>query len=168
MRTHFRFVWRAAIFLLALGFSIGAARAQESVVISEFFANSDGMLLDEDGLPSDWIEIYNAGTAAVNLAGWHLTDDPGDLTKWSFPATNLPPFGFMIVFATGKEQSVPGLPLHSGFGLSTSGGYLGLIHPDGTTVASEFAPAYPRQHAGFSYGIPQSVTINKLVTTNAT
>ena len=35
------------------------------------------------------VEIYNAGPDDVNLDGWHLTDDPASLQKWSFPAQDL-------------------------------------------------------------------------------
>jgi hypothetical protein len=40
---------------------------------------------DEDGDRSDWVEIYNSGTTTVNLAGWRLTDDSGDLSKVGVP-----------------------------------------------------------------------------------
>ena len=42
-------------------------------VISEAQAVNDTTLQDGDGNFSDWIELYNAGDEAVNLAGWHLT-----------------------------------------------------------------------------------------------
>lgn len=33
----------------------------------------------------DWIELYNTGEVGYDLAGFYLTDDPSDITKWSFP-----------------------------------------------------------------------------------
>ena len=44
------------------------------VVISEFLAENNHGLTDEDGDASDWIELYNDGVASVDLAGWRLTD----------------------------------------------------------------------------------------------
>ncbi|MFN5716237.1 MAG: hypothetical protein ACK463_17005, partial [Bradyrhizobium sp.] len=41
-------------------------------------------LADEDGFFSDWIEVYNPSAFAVNLDGWSLTDNNGNLTKWKF------------------------------------------------------------------------------------
>ncbi|MBU4461102.1 MAG: lamin tail domain-containing protein, partial [Verrucomicrobia bacterium] len=34
----------------------------------------------------DWIEIYNGGPAAVDLGGWHLSDNPQQPFRWQIPA----------------------------------------------------------------------------------
>ena len=60
-----------------------------SPIITEFMADNDDVLQDGYGDLSDWIEISNLGDASLDLAGWHLTDDPADLTKWTFPSRNL-------------------------------------------------------------------------------
>ena len=46
---------------------------QAAPIISEFLADNDGGLRDEDGDDADWIEIYNPDPDPVNLAGWRLT-----------------------------------------------------------------------------------------------
>ena len=74
--------------------------AASPVVISEFMAANSFVLADEEGEFSDWIELHNVSTGSVNLLNWSLTDNAGDLVKWRFPATNLPPGGFMVVFAS--------------------------------------------------------------------
>ena len=48
------------------------------MIISEFMAESGAGMVDEDGEPQDWIEIYNPWNVTVTLTGWHLTDDPAD------------------------------------------------------------------------------------------
>src|ERR1017187_8161745 len=128
------------------------ALADPTVVISEFMAINNTTLADEDGTYSDWIELYNASTNTVNLDGWYLTDKATNLTHWMFPATNLGPSRFMVVFASNKDRRVAGAPLHTNFKLSGSGDYLALVLPDGVTKASEFAPAFPQQYADISYG----------------
>jgi len=120
--------------------------------ITEFMADNSGGILDEDGDASDWIEILNATAAPVNLQGWFLTDQAANLTKWQFPSTNLPPAAYMLVFASGKNRVVAGNPLHTNFRLDSGGCYLALVKPDGVTVTSEFAPVYPGQRSGVSYG----------------
>ena len=55
------------------------------LLITEFVADNDESLLDEFGDDPDWIEIFNAGEDAVNVEGWHLTDDPNDLGKSELP-----------------------------------------------------------------------------------
>ena len=75
------------VVLLALGvllLSGGLANGAEDIVISEFMALNDAFLGDEDGNHRDWVELYNNGATTVDLAGWYLTDNPENLTKWVF------------------------------------------------------------------------------------
>ncbi len=123
-------------------------------VISEFMASNHTTLEDEDGNYPDWIEIHNPGESAVDLAGWHLTDDETELNKWTFPSVTLPPGGYILVFASDKNRSVAGEELHTNFKLSAAGEFLALVQPDGVTSASAFHP-YPPQQSDVSYGLPQ-------------
>src|SRR6266446_5570928 len=107
--------------------------AAETVTITEFLASNSSGLRDEDGDTSDWIEIFNAGTSATNIGGWFLTDSASDLTKWRFPATTIAPNGFLIVFASGKNRTNSGAPLHANFSLNASGEYLALVKADGVS-----------------------------------
>jgi hypothetical protein len=91
--------------MLFLAFGGGAVRA--AVVISEIMAENAGGLHDQDGDSPDWVEIHNDSPTVVNLAGWHLTDEPTNLTKWSFPATNLPPDGYLVVLPPIKIAPLP-------------------------------------------------------------
>ncbi|HKX61987.1 MAG TPA: lamin tail domain-containing protein, partial [Verrucomicrobiae bacterium] len=123
--------------------------------ISEFMASNTRILADENGFFEDWIEIYNPGGIAVNLDGWSLTDNAGNLDKWRFPATNLAGGSFLVVFASGNDRRIPGARLHTSFQLSAGGEYLALVHPDGT-VASEINPVFPQQMPDVSYGVTQA------------
>jgi hypothetical protein len=136
--------------LLALSVSVQPALAQ--VWISEFMA-SGAALKDEDGDTPDWVEIWNDTPAPLALGGWHLTDNAAKLAKWTFPATNLASGQFLVVFASGKDRSVAGAPLHTNFKLSSAGEYLGLVEADGQTIAHQYSPGYPEQAYGVSYGI---------------
>jgi hypothetical protein len=136
------------------------------VIISEFMADNKKTLADEDNEFSDWIELYNTSAATVSLAGWALTDDATHGKLWLLPATNLTAKGFLVVFASGKDRSVPGLPLHTDFSLKASGEYLALLKPN-SSVATEFAPVFPPQYADVSYGLAQNVKTNTLVPSGA-
>ncbi len=124
------------------------------LVISEFMAANDSVLLDEDAESSDWIEIHNAGSAPADISGWYLTDDIALLTQWSFPTpTILAPGDFLIVFASSKNRQVAGSELHTNFKLKSGGEYLAIVEADGITLADEYAPEYPAQFADISYGL---------------
>lgn len=120
--------------------------------ISEFVAVGS-VLLDENLEAQDWIEIYNPNATPIDLAGYYLTDVATNLTRWAFPPTTLAGGGYLVVFASDKNRAASGLPLHANFKLTSTGEYLALVKPDGTTVVSEFAPTFPVQVAGYSYGI---------------
>lgn len=122
-------------------------------VLSEFLARNDSGLADEDGDHPDWIEILNASDSPVDLGGWHLTDDPANLVRWTFPPLTLAPQQFLVVFASGKDRTTdPGAPLHTNFSLDGDGEYLALVAPDGLEVASSFEPEFPPQLDDVSYG----------------
>ncbi len=153
--------------LLMLGVFLFSTNTPAQVVISEFMASNGRTLADEDGDFSDWIELYNTGTATVNLDGWYLTDNAAQPTKWRLPAVNLPAQGILLVFASSKNRAIVGAPLHTSFNLSAGGEYLALIRPDGVTVESAFAPQFPEQFRDVSYGLGQSVATNVLLAAGA-
>ncbi|MBN2506659.1 MAG: lamin tail domain-containing protein [Verrucomicrobia bacterium] len=123
-----------------------------TVIVSEFMADNEHLdIRDDDDSREDWIEILNLGPVSVNLAGWFLTDDDGDLTKWRFPSVNLAVGQYLVVWASEKDRRDPSKPLHTNFKLGAGGEYLALVGPD-TNVVSAFAPEYPDQPEDKSYG----------------
>ncbi|MFO1513071.1 MAG: DUF5011 domain-containing protein [Verrucomicrobiota bacterium] len=139
------------------------ASANTNISITEFMAKNTMTTTDDFGAYSDWIEIHNAGSCPVNLDGWSLTDDVTSLTKWRFPATNIGPGQFLIVWASDQNLRTPGAPLHTNFKLADEGEYLALVQPDGVTIATQFYPTFPTQLPDISYGLPaDSVTNNYL------
>ena len=124
-----------------------------SAKITEFVADNRDGIVDEDGNQSDWLEIWNASGVAGELNGWHLTDDPGNLTKWTLPAIPITSGGYVVVFASGKDRSDPAGEPHTNFRIqSDAGGYLALVKPDGVTIATVFEN-YPKQFADTAYGL---------------
>lgn len=126
--------------------------AETNLSISEFMAKNTVTVTDEDGTFSDWIEIRNAGDCPVNLNDWALTDNALLLTKWRFPATNIAPGQYLVVWASDKNRRTPGAPLHANFKLSDEGEYLALVRPDGLTIAAHFSPLFPPQITDVAYG----------------
>src|SRR2546426_5073341 len=90
--------------VLIIGFDKSLS-AQE-LRITELLAINDSLTEDEDGDHSDWLEVQNPGTSAVDLGGWFLTDDPSNLAKWRFPSQELAPGDGGIIFASGKDRPV--------------------------------------------------------------
>src|SRR6185503_6294536 len=85
---------------------------------------------------------------ALDLAGWRLTDNPATPLRWVFPAAELAPGAFLIVFASGKDRRAPGTELHTNFRLDGAGEYLGLFRPDGS-LAHELVFGPQREDTSF-------------------
>jgi hypothetical protein len=141
----------ALVLLAALPSACRSSEARASIVISELMASNSSGLKDGDGETSDWIEVYNRGKVAVNLAGWRLTDDPSQTERWFFPDVSLEPGKYLLVFASGKPPTPGDHQLHASFKLKASPDYLALLDADGH-VAQEFAP-YPEQQSDVSFGL---------------
>jgi CotH kinase protein/Lamin Tail Domain/Fn3 associated len=122
------------------------------VRINEFVASNDTGIQDEDGAREDWLEIYNPTTAPVDLAGWRLTDDAQDASKWIFPSRTIPAGGYLVVFASQKDRR-PAAPanLHTNFKLDGAGEYLALHRPDGV-LADVFQPRDQSTDIAFGWG----------------
>lgn len=92
-------------------------------------ASNDATVSDEAGEYDDWIELYNNTSSPLSLAGYSLTDDENNLTKWSFPqGLTLAPQAYLILWADNDEEQ--GL-LHINFKLSKGGETLLLVNADG-------------------------------------
>lgn len=123
-----------------------------SIVINEIMAVNRSSRLDEDGEASDWIELYNTTERTISLKGWHLTDQPGDPTLWTFPAVTVGPHGFLIVYASQKNRTNDVAKLHTNFALDQGGEYLALVRND-LVVEFAFDPGFPPQWADIAYGL---------------
>jgi len=142
---------------------LAPCRAQD-LVISEFMAVNSGVITDEDGETSDWIEVHNPGVDRVDLGGWYLTDDPRDHEKWLFPALGLEGGEYLLIFASGKDRRNPAGELHTNFRLGGTGEYVALIRPDGTVAHSY---TFPEQRPDLSYGIGEDLLIDRILSAGA-
>ena len=140
----------AGLFTRAVSVAVGVSKLP--VRISEIVADNQYSLSDGYGDAPDWIELRNTGNAAVNLAGYGLSDDPGKPTKWVFPAVNLAGHGTLVVFASGSNEPLdPAGNLQASFQLTKAGGAVVLTAPDGTTTVDSL-PAYPEMDTDLAYG----------------
>jgi hypothetical protein len=121
------------------------------VYINELMAGNQIGIQDDFFQNEDWVELHNTG-GIVNLAGYYLTDNPENLTKWLIPNTNaglttVLPGGFLLFWMdndTGQGED------HAGFKLSTDGDEVLLVNPDGITIIDQIA--FGTQQHDISYG----------------
>ncbi len=122
------------------------------LVINEIVASNHGSSTDEDGDSSDWFEIFNRGAEPVDVAGYSVSDDVDDPDRWVLPSAMIPPQGYLLVFASGKDRTSG--ELHANFELDADGEFLGLWSADSPrALLSSFTPRYPAQRADISWGL---------------
>jgi hypothetical protein len=146
---------------------VGAAYRTSFLGINEFLASNATAtpeVADFSDFP-DWIELYNAGTNAIDLGGYYLSDNLDEPFRWRIPnGATIPAQGHLIVWADGYD-SYPGLDLtrpfwtpdrdfttryyHSSFKLSSEGEEVGLFTPSGSPIDTL---TFGEQATDISYG----------------
>ncbi|KQC11947.1 MAG: hypothetical protein APR54_10335 [Candidatus Cloacimonas sp. SDB] len=130
----------------------GPNNGEVILFINEFLASNDYLNTDEYGENDDWIEIYNAGSNDVNLAGMYISDDLTDITAWQIPSgnsqeTTVEAGGYLVLWADKQpEQGV----LHVDIKLSGDGEDIVLTDTDGTTILDSYT--YVAQTTDVSMG----------------
>lgn len=131
-------------YTLEASFAVGDING---LVINELMASNDITIADQDGEFDDWVELYNNGTSAIDLAGYFLSDDDSNPGKWEFPAdANIGPGQYLIIWAD-EDGGQDGL--HANFKLSAGGEVLILSDPDTMIVD---AITFDEQTTDVSYG----------------
>lgn len=104
-----------------------------SLVLNELMAVNQSTITDESGAYADWIELYNPTSAAVSLAGFHLTDEADEPTQYALPSgQSIPVGGFTLFWADAQPEQGED---HAPFKLSGSGEYVGLFYVAGDEAA---------------------------------
>ncbi len=78
----------------------------------------------------DWIELYNGGAAVVDLTGWYLSDDPGDVKKFRIEGLSIPAGRYLVIEA--DAAAAPDNGVTAAFAISSQGETLILSDPAGT------------------------------------
>ena len=147
----FRFRYNLALLTLLLLPSLAAA----NVIISEVLADPpEGLAGDanRDGRGSshqdEFIELYNAGSRRVSLAGWRL-GDAGSLSGYfRFPSDAvIEPGSYVVLFGGGNPTEFT-IPVYTddgtiGDGLNDSGEAIHLIDDHGHEIAFVSHPTWP-------------------------
>jgi hypothetical protein len=115
--------------------------ALPTLLINEFLASNSAGIVDDAGEFEDWVELWNSGPAAVDLAGLWLSDGGG---AWQIPAgfpesTTVPAGGFVVLwFDEDTEQGA----LHVDAKLGAGGESVVLFAADGQTEVDrrDFGP----------------------------
>ena len=91
----------------------------QNIVINEIMSSNGNTIEDDFGDYSDWIELYNNSSQAININQWNLSDVVNELDKWQFPDTTILPTGYLLIFCSDRDTLSD--YLHLNFKLKSSG-----------------------------------------------
>jgi hypothetical protein len=129
----------------------------QNLVINEILTSNIASNTDEDGTPQDWIELFNKGNVAINLSGFGLSDDAAILNKWVFPNVTIGAGQYLLIWASDKNRTTPGNPLHTNYKISSSGESITLSNSSGDVLDVVPATIIPTD---ISYGRSPNGTRN--------
>lgn len=119
-----------------------------ALYINEFMARNDSTYVDEEGDYDDWLEIYYGGNGSIDLSGFFLTDNVGNLSKWMFPhETIISSSEFLLVWCDEEQDEGE---LHTNFRLNFDGEFIALVASDGLTIIDSVS--FGIQTADISFG----------------
>ena len=115
-----------------------------SLVINEFMASNVSAVEDTSSGTvqyDDWVELYNGGALAINLGGYHLSDNENILDKWTFPDVTINPDGYLAIWLDKDQGATSGL--HTSFQLSADGEELFLSTANNYIIDALFYSSLP-------------------------
>lgn len=106
------------------------------LLINEYSA-SNRNFNDGFGRNEDWIELYNSSPDTYfNLAGYHLSNNSNNPTKWHIQSGVIPPNSRVVVYCSNRDIS-SGTALHASFDLTqTDPDEIVLADPSGNIMES--------------------------------
>lgn len=127
--------------------SISFVQSQgKAIYINEILASN--LQSDYDAVSGgypDWLELFNSGSLPVNIGGYYLTSDAGNIKMWRIPdGAVIQPNGYFSFWA---DES--GVTNHTNFTLDREGGFVGLFNSSGAVIDSF---SYGFQARDVSYG----------------
>jgi spore coat protein CotH len=135
---------------------------EENLAINEFMADNDNIIVDEAGEYDDWLELYNWNEDDIDISGYYLSDDLGNLDKWQIPeGTVITANGFLCFWADEDQEQGE---YHTNFKLSASGesiilsDQLGNVIDEITYTAQETDVSFGRYPDGTGDFIPMTAS----------
>jgi Na+-transporting methylmalonyl-CoA/oxaloacetate decarboxylase gamma subunit len=124
----------AVLLLIVAGTNIAKAQNADALKFNEILVMNDSSAVDDFGMHTAWIEIFNSSYNTVNIGGCYLTDDLSNPTKYWIPtgdpSTKISARCYMVFWADDKPTR--GI-FHLNFDLKNAR-TIALYNADGKTL----------------------------------
>jgi hypothetical protein len=153
MRRKYKYTLTPVIVILLFFSGLTLVNAQKNVGLrlNEILVFNETNCVDNYGMHSSWIEIYNPANTYVNIGGLYLTDDLNNPTKCWIPkgdrSTMMEPKSYLLIWADGKPER--GI-FHLNFDLKNAK-TIALFDANGTKLLDKIEIAQP-QKTDVTYG----------------
>lgn len=125
---------------------LDSIRSSGGLTITELMAKNLSGIVAKNGQRYDWIEIGNTTGAAIDLGGYHISDDPSRLCGYVLPSMEIAPGGCVVIFAS-KLAKYEDSEIHTDFSLSANGKTLYLLSPSGKLDSVVTYPSLPDNYS---------------------
>ncbi len=109
--------------------SYASSCLSQDLQITEVMSSNSSYLRGPYGNTADWVELYNAGSSAINLSDYFLTDS-SDLSKYALPDKTLAPGKYTVILLSETGKNLPNGYASLPFNLSSSGDRLYVTKSD--------------------------------------
>lgn len=145
----------AVLLLIVTGTRVANAQNAGDLRFNEILVLNDSSAVDDFGVHSAWIEIFNSSYNTVNIGGCFLTDDLSNPTKYWIPTgdpvTKIPSRNYMLFWA--DNHPTRGI-FHLNFNLKEAK-TIALFNADGKTLIDKVE--LPSDHKpDVTYGKPKN------------
>ena len=97
--------YKYVVFFIHIFFLLPFSQLNAQIFINEICPSNNTIITNNDGNYDDWIEIFNAGNSSVDLYGYGLSDDSTKAYAFKFPHININSGGYLLVFASGNNNT---------------------------------------------------------------
>ncbi len=157
MISHFSAGTKTVVFSLFIALVFPEILHAQQIVINEVMA-SNTTLRDEDGDTPDWLELFNAGTTAVDLMGFGLSDQKEK--AWIFDNVTIAAGGYQLIFASDKDRKTPPLYWETLIDQGDTWNYIVPQAPIADWTAASFDDSnWLSGPSGFGYGDNDDSTV---------
>ncbi|MEO0311976.1 MAG: hypothetical protein RIQ89_1633 [Bacteroidota bacterium] len=90
--------------LLVLHIFYFTSPVSAQLILNEVTTSNQSIVADDEGDFEDYIEIFNAGTQAVSLEDYFLSDEKEHPLKYQLPSITIPANGYQTIFCSSKNK----------------------------------------------------------------
>ena len=123
-------------------------KTPNGLVINEIMVGNEKYCAHNGGRYYDWIELYNASDADIDLSEYTLSKELSDLGAFTLPQRTLRPGEYALVMCSGDEALSTSSYIHANFKIDNDGEEL-FLSKNGNVVDSVY---FSHIRDGYSFG----------------